>query len=124
MRRVLRADRRCSIHVLAAAAAKGRWGAGWVSASAIVEADTGPGGIYARLAELGHRPVRFREELRARMPSADEAQRLQLAPATPVVVIYRTAFTADGAAVEVNEMILDSSAYVIEYAFDDPSGIS
>lgn len=91
-----------------------------VASSPIAQPDTGPGGIYARLAELGHAPVRFREELRSRMPTPDEAQRLHLAPATPVVVIYRTAFTAEATAIEVNEMILDSSAYVIEYSFDDP----
>lgn len=85
-----------------------------VAGSRITEPDTGPGGIYARLAELGHRPVRFREETRARMPLTEEARRLELPPATPVVVIYRTAYTDDDRPVEVNEMILDASAYVIE----------
>ncbi|MEK8141760.1 UTRA domain-containing protein [Streptomyces sp. M10(2022)] len=36
----------------------------------IAEVDTGPGGIYARLAELGHAP-KFREEIRVRMPSKE-----------------------------------------------------
>jgi GntR family transcriptional regulator len=35
-----------------------------------------------------------------------------------VVLVARTAFDADGVAVEVNEMVLDSSAYVLEYGFD------
>ena len=83
--------------------------AGWVAGSAITEEDTGPGGTYARLAELGHAPVRFREEIRSRMPTADEAGRLRLPAGTPVVLVGRTAFTADGQAVEVNEMVLDSS---------------
>lgn len=85
-----------------------------VAGSPITEPNTGPGGIYARLAELGHKPVRFREEIRARMPLANEARRLQLPPATPVVVIYRTAYADERGPVEVNEMILDASAYVIE----------
>ncbi|MEU3711639.1 GntR family transcriptional regulator [Streptomyces catenulae] len=86
-----------------------------VAGSAIVRKDTGPGGIYARLAELGCGPVRFREQSRSRMPSRDEADRLRLGAGTPVIVIVRTAFADGGRPVEVNEMILDSSAYVLEY---------
>ncbi|MEU9329800.1 GntR family transcriptional regulator [Streptomyces canus] len=84
----------------------------------ISQPDTGPGGIYARLAELGREPVRFREEIRSRMPSGYEAERLALPSGVPVVLIARTAFDAEGAAVEVNEMVLDSSAYVLEYGFE------
>ncbi|MEU9172319.1 hypothetical protein AB0D34_31790 [Streptomyces sp. NPDC048420] len=36
----------------------------------------------------------------------------------PVVLVVRTAFDADGAAVEVNDMVLDASAYILEYEFD------
>ncbi|MFF7078237.1 GntR family transcriptional regulator [Streptomyces lavendulae] len=89
-----------------------------VADSAITRADTGPGGTYARLAELGHEPVHFREEIRCRMPSADEAERLSLSLGTPVVQIVRTAFAEGGRAVEVNEMTLDSASYVLEYEFD------
>lgn len=81
-----------------------------VAGSAITEPDTGAGGAYARLAELGHEPVRFREEIGSRMPTADEAERLRLATGTPVVLICRTAFTADGRPVEVNEMVLDAGS--------------
>lgn len=89
-----------------------------VADSAITQADTGPGGMYARLAELGHKPVHFREEIRSRMPSADEAERLSLSMGTPVIQIIRTAFTEGGRPVEVNEMTLDSASYVLEYDFD------
>ncbi|MFI6770977.1 GntR family transcriptional regulator [Streptomyces sp. NPDC050355] len=89
-----------------------------VAGSAITQPDSGPGGIYARLAELGAGPVRFREEVRVRMPSSDEAERLRLPSGTPVILISRTAVTEEGRAVEVNEMTLDSSAYVLEYDFD------
>lgn len=91
-----------------------------VAGTPIAEPDTGPGGIYARLAELGHKPARFREEVRSRMPNAEEAARLGLAAGTPVVLVVRTAFAADGRVVEVNEMVLDASAYVLEYEFDAP----
>jgi GntR family transcriptional regulator len=89
-----------------------------VAGSAITQEDTGPGGTYARLAELGHKPVHFREEIRCRMPSQEEAHRLRLTMGTPVIMICRTAFADEGRPVEVNEMILDSAAYVLEYDFD------
>ncbi|MFE9405979.1 GntR family transcriptional regulator [Streptomyces sp. NPDC006530] len=89
-----------------------------VAGSAIIQEDTGPGGVYARLAELGHGPVRFREEVRSRMPSKDEAARLSMASGTPVILICRTAFAAEGRPVEVNEMTLDAASYVLEYDFD------
>ncbi|MFE8937408.1 GntR family transcriptional regulator [Streptomyces sp. NPDC007872] len=89
-----------------------------VRGTPIAERDTGPGGIYARLAELGRRPVRFREEIRCRMPTAEESERLALELGTPVILVDRTAFTEAGVAVELNEMTLDSSSYVLEYDFD------
>jgi GntR family transcriptional regulator len=88
-----------------------------VHGSRITETDTGPGGAYARLAELGHKPVHFREELRARMPRETEAKLLDLAQGTPVIVVARTAYTADERAVEVNEMVLDAGSYLLEYGF-------
>ncbi|WP_330437541.1 GntR family transcriptional regulator [Streptomyces griseoaurantiacus] len=89
-----------------------------VAGSAITQEDTGPGGTYARLAELGYKPVHFREEIRSRMPSQDEAGRLQLSTGTPVIMVCRTAFADEGRPVEVNEMTLDSAAYILEYDFD------
>ncbi|MFF3211219.1 GntR family transcriptional regulator [Streptomyces sp. NPDC002886] len=91
-----------------------------VAGTPVAEPDSGPGGIYARLAELGHEPARFREEVRSRMPNAEEAASLGLAAGTPVVLVVRTAFDSDGRVVEVNEMVLDASAYVLEYDFDAP----
>jgi GntR family transcriptional regulator len=80
--------------------------------------DAGPGGIYARLAEIGHAPARFREDLRARMPEPAEVTRLGLPPGTPVVDLVRTAYSAGQLAVEVSEMIADASSYIFRYDFD------
>jgi GntR family transcriptional regulator len=80
--------------------------------------DVGPGGVYARLRELGYAPARFREDLRSRMPEPAETDRLELPPGTPVIDIARTAYTADGQIVEVNEMTADASSYVFRYDFD------
>ncbi|MDX8051876.1 GntR family transcriptional regulator [Lentzea sp. BCCO 10_0798] len=88
-----------------------------VAGSAISEINTGEGGAYARLKDLGHEPVRFREELRVRMPREAERKALDLTRDTPIILIVRTAYTADDQPVEVTEMVLDSAAYVLEYKF-------
>lgn len=89
-----------------------------VAGSAITQADTGPGGTYARLAELGYKPVHFREEIRSRMPTKLEAEQLSISAGTPVILICRTAFADEGRPVEINEMTLDSASYILEYDFD------
>ncbi|MGC4999136.1 GntR family transcriptional regulator [Streptomyces sp. DT195] len=89
-----------------------------VAGSAITQEDTGPGGTYARLAELGYKPVHFREEVRSRMPSKDEMSRLSMSSGTPAMLICRTAFADEGRPVEINEMTLDAASYILEYDFD------
>ncbi|WP_033303908.1 GntR family transcriptional regulator [Nocardiopsis alkaliphila] len=80
--------------------------------------DSGPGGIYARLTELGHTPAHFTEEIRARMPTPEESVELELFPGTPVLEMARTALTGHHRPVEFNEIIMDGSAYVLQYDFD------
>ena len=89
-----------------------------VAGSAITQEDTGPGGMYARLSELGYKPVHFREEVRSRMPSQDEATQLGMSAGTPVILVCRTAFTAERRPVEINEMTLDAASHILEYDFD------
>ncbi|MEV8099436.1 GntR family transcriptional regulator [Kitasatospora sp. NPDC085879] len=88
-----------------------------VAGTAIVQPDTGPGGTYARLAEIGHAPAHFREEVRVRMPLPEEARLLDLPAATPVILIVRVARDAEGRVVEVNHMTMDATRYVLEYDF-------
>ncbi|MEU4490076.1 GntR family transcriptional regulator [Streptomyces purpurascens] len=89
-----------------------------VEGTAITRVDTGEGGTYARLAEIDHAPAHFREEIRCRLPTAEEADGLEMPLERPVIKLCRTAFDSEGRAVEVNEMTLDSAAYVLDYAFD------
>ena len=91
--------------------------------TAIMHTDTGPGGVYARLAEQGCAPATFTEYLRARMPLPDESDKLELPGGTPVVEITRHAIDGGGRCVEVNRMILDGSVYLLDYTFpaDSPT---
>ncbi|WP_433832921.1 GntR family transcriptional regulator [Actinoplanes sp. CA-015351] len=84
---------------------------------AVAYTNPGPGGMYARMAEAGLAPETFRETLVCRMPSAADTQTMNLPQGTPVVAITRYAYTGDRRCVEVNEMVLDSSAYTLEYFF-------
>jgi GntR family transcriptional regulator len=81
----------------------------------IAEPDTGPGGVYARLTELGHAPARFWEEITARMPLPAEREALALPRGRPVLEITRRAITAEGRTVEITVMLLDAAAYVLDY---------
>ncbi|MEI5522476.1 GntR family transcriptional regulator [Streptomyces brasiliscabiei] len=81
----------------------------------IAEPNPGPGGIYARLEELGHRLDHFEEEIRARMPSPAEVKTLRLASGVPVIHLIRTAFDAEGRAVEVCDTFMAADAYVLSY---------
>lgn len=85
--------------------------------TSILEQDSGPGGIYARLEETGHRLARFVEEVSARMPTVDERRRLQLGGGIPVLIVLRTAYSVDGRAVEVCDTVKAAPAYVLEYDF-------
>lgn len=87
------------------------------AAPAVAYTDPGPGGMYARMAEAGVSPARFTEALVCRMPTPAEVSELDLPGGTPVVTITRQAYTEDGRCVEVNAMVLDASAYALEYRF-------
>jgi GntR family transcriptional regulator len=79
--------------------------------------NTGPGGSYARLAEVGRRPVEATERLRARIAMPDEAEQLGLGVGTSVILVERTVRDEAGAVLEINEMTLDAAKYILEYDF-------
>jgi GntR family transcriptional regulator len=112
---VLRRSRRFAVEQRPVQLADSFYLVDMVRATPIVYTDTGPGGVYARLAEIGHEPVRFTERLHARMPYPAERSTLELPGGTPVIAIVRTAFDTEDRCVEVTEMIIDASAYELEY---------
>lgn len=83
----------------------------------IERADTGPGGTYARLRDIGQEPVKFVEQVRVRMPRPEERDHLKLDVGQPVAWIRRTAATEAGRVVEVNDMVLVGDAYVLQWSF-------
>jgi GntR family transcriptional regulator len=81
----------------------------------ITEANTGPGGIYARLEERGHELKRFSEEVAARMPTSDEGRALVLQPGVPVIRVVRVAYDTDERPVEACDTVMAADRYVLSY---------
>lgn len=84
--------------------------------TAIIQPDPGPGGVYARLEELGHALERFEEEIRGRMPTPGESRALRLSPGVPVFHLLRTAYDVHGRPVEVCDAVLAADACVLAYS--------
>lgn len=82
----------------------------------LAEADTGPGGIYDRLEDMGHGPLHWAEALSARMPTPDEVELLKLAAGVPVLRITRTTASPAGQVLEVNDTRMDAERFQIDYA--------
>ena len=83
----------------------------------IDQVNTGPGGSYARLAEIGRGPAEATERLRARVAMPDEAEALDLGAGASIILIERIVKDDEGRVVEVNEMTLDAAKYIVEYDF-------
>jgi GntR family transcriptional regulator len=81
----------------------------------IAEPNPGPGGIYARLEEMGHQLDHFDEEVRARMPTPEEVRTLRLGSGVPVFHLVRTAYDTSGRAVEVCDTLMAADAYMLAY---------
>jgi len=81
----------------------------------MVEANTGPGGVYARLEERGHELKRFSEEVAARMPTSDEVRALVLEPGVPVIRVVRVAYDTGERPVEACDTVMAADRYVLSY---------
>ncbi len=83
--------------------------------TAMTQENPGPGGIYARLEETGHRLRRFVEEVTARMPTPEEARSLSIGSGVPVIAVARTAVDVDERPVEVCDTVMAADRYVLSY---------
>lgn len=83
----------------------------------LAEADTGPGGIYSRLADLGHGPAQYTERIRLQLPDDDERRFLRMDLEQRVYAIRRTARDAQGRVVEVNDITLPAHQWELIYTW-------
>jgi GntR family transcriptional regulator len=81
--------------------------------------DAGKGGSYSRLAELGHAPVRFTEDVKVRMPTDVEQRTLDLEGTQPVFEIWHVAYTDKNRPVEVCIHVMPGHLWTLRYGWDD-----
>jgi GntR family transcriptional regulator len=91
--------------------------------SALLQEDSGPGGSYGCLAELGYPVARFTEEVNVRMPTTAERQTLEL-DGTPVFDILHVAWTAEGRAVEAAFHVMPGHLWTLRYDWPHSPGDS
>jgi GntR family transcriptional regulator len=85
--------------------------------------DTGPSGIYARLDQRGHGPVRFTEDIEVRRPTEDEALILRIPEGQPVLEILRTAYAADDRPVEACANVLAAYQWRLTYRWSQGTDV-
>lgn len=81
----------------------------------IMEPDTGPGGTYGRLRDLGFEVAAFSMQVWSREATDVEAERLELHRVPYVLCAARTAFTELGRVAEVNEMVMNPTMFVLQF---------
>ncbi|MGI5324287.1 GntR family transcriptional regulator [Actinomadura nitritigenes] len=80
------------------------------------EVDTGPGGIYSRLEEAGHR-IAFEETVTCRLPRAEEQETLRIGPEQPVLTLWRRGTDEDGRVVEVTHRVVVGDRHELVYRY-------
>lgn len=83
--------------------------------------NTGPGGIYDRVEEHFRAPIQWRETIAARLPDAEEQERLGLPPNVPVLVVTRESRVTVAertVVVEVNETRMPAERFAVSYAIE------
>jgi GntR family transcriptional regulator len=85
----------------------------------LAELNTGPGGIHARIEELGY-VLLFEDEVGARVSSSSERDRLELEEGQPVVlVVWRRCFERSGGrVVEVTHRVVVPSRQTLVYRYE------
>lgn len=77
-------------------------------------------GTTRYLDSLGHKQVGYWDEWTTRMPTPDEARKLEIGPGTPVLVCYRTGYTSERP-IRVTETIFAGDRNRIVYEIGDLS---
>ncbi|MBT2207359.1 GntR family transcriptional regulator [Actinomadura sp. NEAU-AAG7] len=80
------------------------------------EIDTGPGGLYSRLEEAGHR-ITFEEAVTCRMPLVDEQRTLAIGAEQPVLTVWRRARDQDDRVVEVTHRVVVGDRHELVYRY-------
>ncbi|OJY49532.1 GntR family transcriptional regulator [Pseudonocardia sp. 73-21] len=78
-------------------------------------ADMGPEGIYGQFSARGHVITYIREEISARMPSREEAERMQIPDGVPVIDLWHTGIDAARLPFEVTHFVMRADSTALDY---------
>ncbi len=91
----------------------------------VTEENTGPGGTYSRLADVGRGPVHFSEDVTCRGASSAEAAFLEIEPNQPVFEILFVAADRENRPVAVTRHVVAGHQWKLRYEWtDEPEGQS
>ncbi|MGH3818199.1 MAG: UTRA domain-containing protein [Pseudonocardiaceae bacterium] len=81
------------------------------------EVNTGPGGMYSRMEELGYR-IHFEESVTCRLPSDDERERLEIDVNQPVLVLWRRCYDQRDHILDLTHRIVVGDRQELLYRYD------
>lgn len=81
------------------------------------EVNTGPGGMYSRMEELGH-SVHFEESVTCRLPNSEEQRKLEIDMNQPVLVLWRRVYDQDNRILDLTHRIVVGNRHELVYRYD------
>ena len=81
------------------------------------EVNTGPGGMYSRLEELGHR-IHFEESVTCRLPTEEEREKLEIDTSQPVLVLWCRAYDQNNRILDLTHRIVVGDRNELVYRYD------
>ncbi|MGH3575859.1 MAG: UTRA domain-containing protein [Pseudonocardiaceae bacterium] len=81
------------------------------------EVNTGPGGMYSRMEEFGHR-VHFEESVTCRLPYNEEREKLVIDMNQPVLVLWRRAYDQNNRILDLTHRIVVGDRHELVYRYD------
>jgi GntR family transcriptional regulator len=79
--------------------------------------DTGSGGMYSRMEELGYR-LHFEETVTCRLPDDEEQEKLQITATEPVLVLWRRCYDQHGRILDLTHRIVVGDRHELVYRYD------
>lgn len=85
--------------------------------SVLREVNTGPGGMYSRLEELGHR-INFEETVTCRLPTTKEQEDLKIDVNEPVLVLWRRSYDQHHKILDLTHRVVVGNRQELVYRYD------
>lgn len=81
------------------------------------EVDTGPGGMYSRLEEIGNR-IHFEESVTCRLPTEEEREKLEIDTSQPVLVLWRRSYDQNNRILDLTHRVVVGDRHELVYRYD------